>query len=189
MSEIARRNLLKAIPLTAVGMAMATRQGAAQENAGSENILVAYFSRTGNTRVIAQQIRRARNANLFEIKAATPYPEDYEETVAQAARETRSGYLPALAAFVAHPSRYETIYLGFPIWGMTAPPIIRSFLRAHDFSGKALHPFITHGGYGLGNSVDIVKDFSAGAQIKEPFVMEADQERRTLQQVNGWLSS
>jgi flavodoxin len=48
--------------------------------------LVAYFSRTGNTRVIAGQIHRARDTTLFEIKPAAPYPEDYEKTVAQAKR-------------------------------------------------------------------------------------------------------
>lgn len=109
-----------------------------------------------NTRVIAGQIRRARNAALFEIKAATPYPEDYEETVAQAARETKAGYLPPLGHFVADLGQYDQVYLGFPIWGMTAPPVIRSFLRAHDLSGKQVMPFITHGGYGLGNSMDVV---------------------------------
>jgi hypothetical protein len=50
---------------------------------GGGTTLVAYFSRTGNTRVIAGQIQRVRGATLFEIKPAAPYPEDYERTVAQ----------------------------------------------------------------------------------------------------------
>ena len=82
---------------------------------------------------------------------------------------------------------YETIFLGFPIWGETAPPLIRSFLRAHNLSGKTLRPFITHGGYGLGNSLAVLAGHAPGARIEPPFVMEADQERRTLNQVRGWL--
>ena len=43
---------------------------------------------------------------------------------------------------------YKNVFLGFPIWGETTPPVIRSFLRTHDLSGRTLRPFITHGGYG-----------------------------------------
>jgi hypothetical protein len=127
-------------------------------------------------------------ATIFEIKPKNPYPEDYEETVAQASRETRDGYLPPLAQFVADIRQYETIYLGFPIWGMTAPPAVRSFLRGHDLSGKDVRPFITHGGYGLGNSMDVVRALAPDARFHQAFSMECDQERRTLEQVTGWLA-
>lgn len=185
---IARRGLLKAMPLAAAGLMAAAGNAASEERTGSNRTLVACFSRTGNTRVIARQTRRAREADLFEIEAATPYPEDYEETVAQARRETAAGTLPGLSHFVADVRRYDMIYLGFPIWGMTAPPVIRSFLRAHDLSGKVVHPFITHGGYGLGDSLDIIGSLAPQADIRPVFSMEADQERRTLEQVTGWLA-
>jgi flavodoxin len=185
-----RRNLLKALPLTAAGLSLAaTRTSAQEQSAGSERTLVAYYSRTGNTAVIARQVRRARDAALFEIKTAKPYPEDYEETVEQARRETQSGYLPPLAHVVADIGQYDTIYLGLPIWGMTAPPVIRSFLMAHDLSGKTVIPFITHGGYGLGNSIDVLSAHMPDADLRPAFSMEADQERRTLEQVSGWLTS
>jgi hypothetical protein len=82
---------------------------------------------------------------------------------------------------------FETVYLGFPIWGETTPPVIRSFLKAHDWSGKTLQPFITHGGYGPGNSMEVLRSHAQAARIEEPFVLEADQERRTLNQVKEWL--
>jgi flavodoxin len=187
----ARRNLLKALPLTAAGLALAAERSSAQDQLGgsSSGTLVAYYSRTGNTAVIARQIRRARDAALFEIHTAVPYPEDYEETVAQARRETRSGYLPALGQFVANIRQYETIYLGLPVWGMTAPPVIRSFLAAHDLSAKTVVPFITHGGYGLGDSVEVLRRLAPNSDLRPAFSMEADQERRTLEQVSGWLTS
>ena len=158
-----------------------------QEPAPRKRPLVAFFSRTGNTRVIAGQIRRAHAADLFEITPATPYPEEYQATVDQAERETRSGVRPALAATMPALSSYEAVFLGFPIWGMTAPPVIRSFLSAHDLSGKTLVPFITHGGYGTGRSQSVLADHAKGARIVRPFVMQADQERRTLAQVSSWL--
>jgi flavodoxin len=123
----------------------AEHSAAAQDRTGPA--LVAYFSRTGNTRVIATQIRRALGADLFEIAAASPYPEDYEATVKQAERERDRGYEPPLAASVSEIARYQTVFLGFPIWGQTAPPVIRSFLRSHDLTGSGHRPL--HHAWGL----------------------------------------
>ena len=118
--------------------------------------LVAWFSRSGNTRVIAGQIARSLQADRFEIQPASPYPDDYFETVEQATQERDAGFEPPLAASVDGMDGYETLYLGFPIWGMTAPPVIWSFLSGHDLTGKTIVPFITHGGYGLGDSLAVV---------------------------------
>jgi FMN-dependent NADH-azoreductase len=84
---------------------------------------------------------------------------------------------------------YEAVFLGFPIWGMTVPSVIRSFLSALDLSGRTLVPFITHGGYGTGRSQSVLAEHAKGAHILKPFVMQADQERRTVAQVSSWLSS
>ena len=155
---------------------------------GKGKTLVAYFSRTGNTRVLARQIHRARGATLFEIQPAMPYPEDYEETVAQARRERDSGYEPALQTRVVNIDDYATVFLGFPIWGQTAPPVIRSFPSSHDLAGKTLIPFITHGGYGLGSSLGVLAAHAPRARLLEAGLsMEADQERRTLTRVTDWL--
>jgi flavodoxin len=185
---VGRRELLGAIACAAVaaGTSAAAGQSRAAAPAGSR-VLVAYFTRTGNTRVIAGQIRRTLRADLSEIESGDPYPEDYEETVAQAVRERDSGYRPRLKASVPDISSYEVVFLGFPVWGETAPPVIRSFLSQHDLSGKRLVPFITHGGYGQGRSMKVVREHAPRASVLNPFVMEADQERRTLTQVSRWL--
>jgi flavodoxin len=138
--------------------------------------------------VIAGQLQRDLGADLFEILPAQPYPEDYEQTVEKARQERDAGAEPPLRATVANLSSYETVFLGFPIWGETAPPVIRSFLRVHDLSGKTVRPLMTHGGYGQGNSLQVLKEHAPNARIVEPFVMEADQERRTMTEVRGWLA-
>ena len=150
-------------------------------------ILVAYFSRSGNTRVVAGLIHRALRTDLFEIRPAAAYPEDYLSTVEQARLERDRGDEPALAARIANIARYDTLYLGFPIWGETAPPIIRSFLKAHDHSGKRVIPFVTHGGYGLGNSQSVLARHAPNSQLQPAFSMQADQERQTMNTVNAWL--
>ena len=183
---LSRRTMLATPALLAFAGTACARGGETVSMKGSKT-LVAYLTRSGNTRVIACTLQRSLGADLFEIRPAPPYPEDYERHVAQAARERDSGFEPALAARIDNLTAYDELFLGFPIWGETAPPPIRSFLKAHDLRAKTLRPFITHGGYGVGTSLAVLASYAAGARIEEPFVMEADQERRTLNQVRGWL--
>jgi len=179
--------MLAAPVALALGHTMINAQDGKNVHPNEPRQLIAYLTRSGNTRVIAETLQRALKADLFVISPLQPYPADYEQHVAQATRERASGYEPPLAARVEAMAGYAEIFLGFPIWGETAPPPIRSFLTAYDWGGKTIRPFITHGGYGLGNSLSVIAAHAPDAQIAEAFVMEADQERRTLNQVNGWL--
>jgi len=176
MMSLAGLSLGGATPVSAAG---ATRSGS--------SILVAYFSRTGNTRVVAGLIHRALGTDMFEVRPATAYPEDYLTTVEQARQERDRGVEPALEAKVTGIGGYATVFLGFPIWGETAPPLIRSFLSAHDLSGKTLILFNTHGGYGLGDSETVIARHAPRALLRPGFSMQADQERQTMDRVNGWL--
>lgn len=177
---------MTALPLA--GGAVSTKRDVQRMRLGS-TALVAYYSRSGNTRVVAGLIQRALEADLFEIQPALPYPDDYLATVEEARKERDGGRERALASRVQDVARYETVFLGFPIWGETVPPVIRAFLSAHDLSGKVLIPFVTHGGYGLGNSQMALARAAPRARLQQGFVMEADQERRTMNQVNAWLKS
>ncbi|MNV71444.1 flavodoxin [compost metagenome] len=150
---------------------------------------MAYFSRSGNTRVVAGLLQRAFGADLFEIVPAAPYPEAYLATVEQARQERDRNVEPALAAKVPNIAAYATVFLGLPIWGETAPPIVRSFLSAHDLAGKTVIPFITHGGYGLGSSERVIARHAPKAKLHPAFSMQADQERQTMDRVNAWLGA
>lgn len=188
---VPRRDALKhslLLPLIAgVSTTVAnTEAGAAVSNSG---VLVAYFSRTGNTRLIATQIARARGATLFQIVPANPYPEDYDAQVAQAESERQRGFEPPLEATVPELQSYDTVFLGFPIWGGSAPAVIRSFLSRHDLSGKTLVPFITHGGYGLGNSLSVVARHAPRARLVRGFSRRCDQEREIRAEVTRWLGT
>jgi len=186
-----RSNLNRRAMLTALATLSAASSAAdderSEKRAKGDDILVAYFSRSGNTRVVAGLIQRALGAELFEIRPAMAYPDDYLEQVKKATEERDRGFEPPLAATVPSIARYQTIYLGFPIWGETAPAVIRSFLKKHALAGKTLIPFITHGGYGLGNSQSVLATHAPRARLQRAFSMQADQERQTMNTVNSWL--
>jgi flavodoxin len=76
---------------------------------------VAYFSRSGNTRVVAGLIQRGLRADIFEIRPAKNYPEDYLDTVEQARQERDSGVEPTLESKVREMADYDILFLGFPI--------------------------------------------------------------------------
>jgi flavodoxin len=188
--DLSRRTMLTtpALLSLAAGTGARAEPTGTSRSAGSRS-LVAYFSRSGNTRVIAGTIQRALAADLFDIRPVLPYPEDYEQTVEQARQERDRGYQPPLAATIPDMAAYDILFLGFPIGGETTPPVIRSFLAGHDLSGKTLVPFVTHGGYGLGNSLSVVAEHAPQARLLEGFAMQADQERKTLALVTRWLNS
>lgn len=112
MSDLSRRALMAAL----AGLPLAS--GA---YGSSMKTLVAYFSRSGNTRVVAGLIQRAMGADLFEIQPARPYPEEYLSTVALASEQRERGTEPPLQAHVSNMAAYQALYLGFPIWGESPP--------------------------------------------------------------------
>ena len=193
MSDIhdsSRRILLTALAGLTLSNAILTPAAASMvDTLNNSNTLVVYFSRSGNTRVIAGVIHRSLKTDLFEIEPAVPYPEDYFLTVEQATKQRDGRIRPALKNSVSNIGRYQTIYLGFPIWGTTVPPVVQTFLSTHDLADKLLIPFITHGGYGAGNSEDILTSLAAKARREKPLIIECDQERRTTETVTQWLDT
>lgn len=188
MNGISRRRALLAplLPILGAGLAWPVKSAQAQERR-NRRTLVAYLSRSGNTRVIAGQLSRRYDADLFEIRTAVPYPEDYEETVERARLQRDAAATPELAESVADIARYKTVFLGFPIWGAALPAPVLTFLKTHDLLGKTVVPFITHGGYGPGSASQTVADLAPRARLVEAFVLECDQERDTLNRVSAWL--
>ena len=129
-SRLSRREALQRLillPVTA-GSTVATNSAVARQPLSNKRVLVAYFSRTGNTQVHSGAGSSGARCRPLPILPAEAYPEDYEATVRQAQRQREAGYEPPLKATLANIASYEVIFLGFPIWGMTAPAVIRSFL-------------------------------------------------------------
>lgn len=188
--DVNRRMLLTAFAGLTLSRFVATPAAANLPNRqNTSRTLVAYFSRSGNTRVIAGVIHRQLKTDLFEIIPAEPYSEDYFQTVEQASKQRDQGSKPALKNNLPGIEHYETIYLGFPIWGTTVPPVVQTFLSRNNVSNKLIIPFITHGGYGIGNSENILATLAPKAKREKPLIIECDQERKTTETVTDWLAT
>ena len=113
---------------------------------GESNILVAYFSWSGNTERMAEQIVAQTGADLFSIEPVTPYPEDYTACTEVALEERDSDARPAIRTTIDADAwaAYDTVFIGCPVWWHTAPMIINTFTESYDFTGKTVVPFCTY---------------------------------------------
>lgn len=112
--------------------------------------LVVYFSASGTTKQVAQQLAKSLNADIFEIQPQEPYTNADLDWTNKQSRSTLEmndkSSRPAIAKRCENIADYDRILIGFPIWWYTAPTIINTFIEAHDLSGKTLLPFATSGG-------------------------------------------
>ena len=83
---------------------------------------------------------------VFRIEPRVPYTTDHAELTAQARAEQRRRARPDLKRRVDDLSRYDTVFIGYPIWWSDLPMTVYSFLEQHDLKGKTVIPFVTHGG-------------------------------------------
>ncbi|HIZ16216.1 MAG TPA: NAD(P)H-dependent oxidoreductase [Firmicutes bacterium] len=129
-------------------------------------ILVAYFSASGVTASVAQEIANAVGADLYEIRPVQPYTAADLDWTDKSSRSTKEMDDPACRPAVAEPvhdmAKYDTVFVGFPIWWYVEPRIVDTFMESYDFSGKRIIPFATSGGSGIEKAEKRFKSIYSG---------------------------
>ena len=133
--------------------------------------LVAYFSASGTTKMVANRLAGAIGADLFEIEPKIPYSNqdlDWTNKNSRSSLEMNDrSSRPEVAKKVSNMEQYDKIFVGFPIWWYVAPTIINSFLEQYDLSGKTIVPFATSGGSGMGETNTHLEPSCKGAVLKD----------------------
>jgi len=133
--------------------------------------LATYFSASGTTAAVAENLAKAAGADLYEIKPAVAYTRadlNWQDKNSRSSLEMRDkSSRPELADTNANIAEYDAIFVGFPVWWYVAPTIINSFLEAYDFSGKKVVLFATSGGSGFGKAVSSLQPSAPKAEIVE----------------------
>ncbi|HIU24957.1 MAG TPA: hypothetical protein IAC50_00470 [Candidatus Copromorpha excrementigallinarum] len=158
--------LILTLSLAACGQASDETGNAAAAAEG--NVLVAYFSWSGNTEEMASYIAERTGGDLLEIMPETPYPEDYSECGDVALEERDGNARPAIANLPESISEYDTIMIGYPIWWHTAPMIIGTFLESYDLAGVEVYPFTQSSSMDteqFNNSISFVREAAQGANV------------------------
>lgn len=110
--------------------------------------LIVYYSRSGNTKLLAETIAHLTGATLFELVPVNTYPADDSTAIAQAEKEIRQRFHPTLKTLPEHLELYDAIFIGTPNWWNTVASPVTTFLSQCNLSGKTLIPFWTSGGNG-----------------------------------------
>ena len=135
------------------------------------NVLVAYFSATGNTEGVATAIAGRLGADVFVIEAADPYTEadlNYNDDASRTSVERADGTNPELTQVTPDGwADYDTVLLGYPIWWGEAAWPLRTFVAGNDFAGKTVVPFCTSGSSGIGGSADGLEELAGSGDWLE----------------------
>ncbi len=145
----------------------------------ADKVLVAVFSSSGVTKRVGQEIARISGGDFFEIVPEEKYTNadlNYMNSRSRSSVEMKDpASRPEIAGNVADMDSYDTVIIGYPIWWGLAPRIIETFLESYDFSGKAIVPFCTSGGSGVGRSDSALHKnvsgnvkWAQGVQINRP---------------------
>ncbi len=133
--------------------------------------LVAFFSASGVTAKLAENLSKAIGADLHEIKPQAPYTKDDLNWMNKKSRSSvemsDKSFRPAVANKVENMADYDVIFVAFPIWWYVAPTIINTFLEQYDLTGKTVVPLATSGGSGMGSTNSELAPSCKGADLKE----------------------
>ena len=168
------------------GTACAFQADGANQGEG-QRILIAFFSLSGNTRLIARDIQEMTGGDLFEIRPVRSYGPDFESTVEQARKELAEKARPLLKDAVADFEGYDVIFVGFPNWVGTMPMPVFSFLEQYDFSGKTIVPFCTHGTSGPASTFRDLAALPLHAVILEGLAVYRNDVPHAEARVREWL--
>ena len=169
--------------------------GAIRKLTDSAKSIVIYWSRSGSTELLASKIANVTNSDILEITLKEPYPTDYMETRSRANFERENNLPPELDMQLPDLSQYETVFLGYQTWAMTLSQPMKSFLLSYGskLSGKRIVPFETQGGFGSGDSEELIKEIlvqegSTKNTFERALVIDGNMVDRSDKTIDRWFN-
>ena len=159
---------------------------------GSGNVLIAYYSATGNTEEVANVIADATGGDLFELEPVEPYTDDdlnWTDDNSRVSQEHEDESLRDVELVSSTPENwdsYDTVFIGYPIWwGIAAWPVDR-FVESNDFTGKTVIPFATSASSGMGESGQLLEEMAGTGEWQEGQRFRSGADEADVQEwVNG----
>ena len=134
-----------------------------------KKVLVLYYSQTGTTQVVAEELQKQLGADIERIEAVNPYDSDFQATIERSGKERENGEVPELKPIQTKLDDYDIIFIGYPIWFGTYAMPIATLVKENDFAGKTIVPFCTFGSGGLNSSTEALKEALPKADIRKGY--------------------
>lgn len=163
------------------------------EEKTDKNVLIAYFSQTGNTEGLTEIIAEMTGADVFRIERATPYSANHNSQAlyGEALNELREFAVPELKTSLEEAGYniddYDTILLGYCNWWASIPAPVRSFLIEYDMSGKTVIPYCSMGGGRFGQTISAVAKLNPNSNIKEG--LDVSYSSYDRDRISEWLTN
>ena len=143
----------------------------------------------GNVQQLAGWVQKQTGADTFSIRVTEPYPSDWDACLERANQERGEDARPELAENLESLEGYDTIFLGYPNWWYGVPMALLTFLESHDFSGKQVYLFCSHGTGGLSRSVEIITEAIPGAEISDDiFHCYEEDAPSSEEEIQNWVA-
>lgn len=142
--------------------------------------LIVFYSRSGNTKEVAELIQAMVGGDLIRIETRERRPTNYREEVAKNQLEQETHFLPEIATKIDNFDEYQNVFIGTPTWNMALPQAVVSFLKEYDFSRKVILPFNTNGGYGVGSTFNQIEANINDAKITPGFYTKGGEESKGI---------
>ena len=169
-----------------------------QSNNNTMNKIVIFFSHAGdnysvgnievgNTKIVADYISEITGADQYEIVTHKYDGMAYMPLIELAKKEAADGELPTYEGAAPDLSRYDTVFIGGPVWWGTYPQVMFTLFKDINLDGKTVIPFTTHEGSGLANCVSDVKKAFPKATVTKGFSIYGHEVRTGKAKVEKWL--
>jgi flavodoxin len=135
----------------------------------AQRMLVIYYSETGTTKTVAEELQRQTGADIDSIVAQEPYTGIFQETIQRGQREMQSGQMPALKPLTKKLADYDVAFLGYPIWFGTYANPIATLVKECDFADMTVVPFCTFGSGGLNTSTEALRKALPKARVVDGY--------------------
>jgi hypothetical protein len=153
---------------TAASCSTSSQPNARGGRQSGSHVLVAYYSATGHTADVAKAIADAANGDLFEPTPEREYSSgdlNWNDEFSRVNCEHNDESLRDVLLNVTSPDgwdKYDTVFIGYPIWWGGAVWPVNHFVTDNDFTGEKVIPFATSASSPLGSSGSDLADM-AGA--------------------------
>lgn len=160
---------------------------------GKNKKVIVYFSYTGHTKQLAEKIKEKIDCDMVEINPVKPYSPDYDTVVSEEQNNASSDKTPEIEKTGLDLSKYDEIILGTPVWWYSIAPVIRTFLKENDLTGKTIIPFATNAGW-LGQTFQEIKKLCPNSIVEKEMniVFTTDYQENKLvtseEEINEWMS-
>ena len=152
--------------------------------------LVVYYSYTGNTEKIALKLSEKLSCDILKLEPKFPFSTDYQEVVDEYQNNSISNKEVEIKDISINLEEYDEIIIGTPVWWYTISPVVVTFLKRYNLTGKKIYPFATNAGW-LGHTFPDFKKLCPNSKVENGmnivFESYSDKLVTSEEEINNWI--